>query len=109
GEVKSPRIFCPYLMLDQASTRWEEHVGRDRRNDDEVELGRVDTPSLKSHFSSFSGQVTCRRASFHDMTFADAGSFDNRLVRGIDRFFKFLICNAALRKVMTDSCDFCTT
>jgi len=47
-DVKGGRISGSDLALHEAGGRWERHVGRQRRHDDQIDLIRFDS-AISSH------------------------------------------------------------
>ena len=103
-----------YLMLhrtncfacDEVSRRREEHVGRDRRADDEIDLFGVHVFLFEQIPYRFDAHVRgAERFAFEDMAGFDADACHDPLVGGIHHTAQFVVGKDVIREVSADACD----
>src|SRR5213594_1523433 len=102
GKIETPCFFRADFGLDQASAGREKHIGRDGRNNDQIQLGRVQPAFFAQSFGGGSADVAGRLAFLNDTALADTRPFDDPFIRGIDDLFYILIGDAAFRQVVAD-------
>ena len=106
GYVVGECLFTACFACDEVSRRREEHVGRDRRADDEIDLFGVHVFLFEQIPYRFDAHVRgAERFAFEDMAGFDADACHDPLVGGIHHTAQFVVGKDVIREVSADACD----
>ncbi len=106
GEIESPHAVGAKLVLNQAGGRWKEHVGRDRADDDGINVAGSQTALGKRLLGGLDRQIAGGHAFVHDVALADADAGENPVIGGVDHFFEVGVGEKFRRHVGAEGADF---
>ena len=104
-EIERGGAGGPEFLLHETGRRRERHVGRDRGDDDEVDLVGGDAGFFQRALGGFGTEVGGEFVFSGDAAFLDAGAGGDPLVGGLDEFFEFGVGENARGKIRTDAHD----
>jgi hypothetical protein len=93
------------LVLDETGRRWKQHVGRNRRDNDGVEIAGGDSTLGESSPGGFGSQIARCHTFVDNMTLANSDAAHDPFVVGIDHFFEVGVGQKAGWNVGTESAD----
>ena len=105
-QIEAPGVLGAQLVLHQAGGRGEQHVGRDRTDDDGVQFGGRDAALGQRVLRRFARHVGGRHVRIGDVPLADPGTLQDPLVGGIDHLFQVLVRQDAGRRVTAEGRNF---
>src|SRR5674476_10231 len=83
----------------------KRHVGRKRRDDDQINLAGGDAGHFHRAGGGLGGEVGSEFIRGGDAAFLDAGARNDPFVRGLDHFFEFGVGQDFFRHIRTDAGD----
>src|SRR5450830_2129599 len=93
------------LVGDDRRRGRRDVVGRDRGDDDQVELGRVERPRVEAAAGGDLAEVARRLVHSRDAALADAGAREDPLVRRVEELRDLVVGQHALRHVDAERRD----
>ena len=93
-------------MLNQAGCRGEEHVRRDGRDDDYVNVRRRYASFGQSFLGRFHREIAGRHALVNQVAFPNSGAFHDPVMVRLDHLLEILISQKARRDIRSQSADF---
>jgi hypothetical protein len=91
ADVEAPGVRGADLVLQQARRAREEHVGRDRADDDELDVARRQAGAPDRLEGGLLGQIGGADAGIDDVALADPGALQDPLVGGVDHLLEIVI------------------
>ncbi len=83
--------------MQQASGRRKQMLGSNRGHNDQIQADRIQISDFQSRLSSPQSQCKGRLALPGNVSFSNAGSLEDPLVRGIHHRSQIFICQHSLR------------
>src|SRR5208282_3777170 len=105
GEIESPDVLRAEFVLDKTRGRGKKHIGRNRPDDDRVEVGGRDAALVERFLGCFNRKIAGRNAFVDQMAFADAYALHDPLVVCVDKFFQIGVGEKTRRNVGAESAD----
>ena len=105
-EIKAPCVPRPDFFLENAGGGREEHVRRDCRDNDAVNLQSRNTTPLEQPSARFRRQIGGGDALFDHVTLPDTGTRADPFIGGIQEFFQVFVGDDLFRNVMRCRRDF---
>ncbi len=105
GKVEAPGAVGAELVLNQAGGRGEEHVGRNRGDNDHLYFAGRDASLGKAAARCFHGHVTGRHAWLDQVALADAEALHDPLVRSVYHGCQIGVVEDARRHIGSQSAD----
>jgi hypothetical protein len=75
-------------VLHDAGRGWKEHIGRDRADDDDIDVGWSQAALSKRFPGSLDCKVAGGNTLFDDVTFADTDSRENPVIGSVNHFLE---------------------
>ena len=104
-QVVRRRVGHPELVGEQRGRRRKRHVGRDRRDDQQVDGRRVDTRHLEGANAGGQRDVGHRLLGLGDPALADARARDDPFVGGVDELTQIVVRHDPLGHVAAEAGD----
>ncbi len=105
GEIESPNALGAELVLNQASSGGEEHVRRNRADNDGIDIAGSETALGECPLRGLDREIAGGYAFVDDVAFADADAGENPVIVGVDHFFEVGVGEKAGRHVGAEGAD----
>jgi hypothetical protein len=104
-QVVGRRIGRTQLVRNDRAGRGKRHIGRHRRDDDEIDRSGVETGLFQRVAGGGQGQVGERLVVGRDPPLVDACALDDPLVRGVHHLREVVVRDHVLGRVGADARD----
>ncbi len=107
GKIEAPGLLCSEAILHQAGGCRKQHIRRDAREDDEIDVGGIRFGLREEGPGGFGRKMRGCHAIFHHVALADAGALADPGVVGRDHFLEVGVGHHLGRNVAGDTRNFC--
>ena len=104
-QIETPRLVRANLRLHQARGARKQHVGRDRADDDHVDVVRRQPGLLDRLLRRFGREIARRDARIDDVALLDAGALQDPFVGGLDHLLEIRIGQQLRRHIGGQALD----